>query len=507
VDLSELIASSRVRIVCEIDRAKLTARFVPEAALVMSGHVTAEHAPSVQHSPEYFDQARQAIADICSHCRTSISTIVTTGRKTAQNIAANLPTYLSTPGIAPLKNACAGKPALIISAGPSLQKNKHLLAEAQSRCVTIAVQTTLQMMLDMGVEPHFVTSLDFHEVCRKFFEKVPAGCKTHLVAEPKANPAIFDVYPGPVSVLGSEFAEQLVRERAPGRAQLRAGATVAHLAFYLAEYMGCDPIIFVGQDLGFSGGMFYAPGTMYDDVWRPELSRFCTLETKQWEQIARDKPILRRAVDYRGRPTYTEERLFSYQQQFERDFAASKATILDATEGGLLKRGARPITLREALDKHCPKSLDLKLPVTSQRDSSSLPVFAKLLDHRIDEASKIADIANQTLPLLEEVRDHLHDQARVNQLIARIDQLRSRMNGLADTYELVMGLSQKTEMSRFTADQNISASRGTALDKQRLQTLRDIDNVAAVARAAQQFVELCKTSAERLHESARGGAK
>src|SRR5262249_36201882 len=130
-------------------------------------------------------------------------------------------------------------------------------------------------------------------------------------------------------------------------------ATVAHLAFYLAEYLGCDPIIFVGQDLGFSDGLAYTPGTSYEDVWRPELGRFCTVEMKQWEHIARERPILRRIPDYQGRAMYTEERLFSYLQQFERDFSVSRSRIIDASEGGALKRGARPMGLSEAIAEFC----------------------------------------------------------------------------------------------------------------------------------------------------------
>ena len=55
----------------------------------------------------------------------------------------------------------------------------------------IAVQTTLQPLLEMGVEPQFVTSLDYHEICTRFFEKLPATLRTELVAEPKATSAIF----------------------------------------------------------------------------------------------------------------------------------------------------------------------------------------------------------------------------------------------------------------------------------------------------------------------------
>src|SRR5205085_4399632 len=151
----------------------------------------------------------------------------------------------------------------------------------------------------------------------------------------------------------NDFAETLLAEMKLNNAKLPSGATVAHLAYYLAEHCGCDPIIFIGQDLGFSDGLCYAPGTSYDDVWNSELSRFCSIEMKQWEQIVRDRNILRRTVDHAGRPTYTEERLFTYLQQFERDFAKSSARIIDATEGGVMKRGATAMTFADAIAAYC----------------------------------------------------------------------------------------------------------------------------------------------------------
>src|SRR3712207_4962474 len=158
---------------------------------------------------------------------------------------------------------------------------------------------------------------------------------------------------GNVSLLGSEYAESMLRELKLNKAKLPAGATVAHLAFYLAEHLGCDPVIFVGQDLGFGDGLCYAPGTSYEDVWRPETGRFCSVEMKQWDQIVRERFILRRIPDHAGRPMYTEERLFTYLQQFERDFLRSKRTIIDATEGGAAKRGTTAMPLQQAIERYC----------------------------------------------------------------------------------------------------------------------------------------------------------
>src|SRR6202034_3327686 len=252
--------------------------------------------------------------------------------QTARNIAKNIGWYAAAAGIDRLAGSYRGSPAVIVSAGPSLRKNKHLLKNLDENAVLIAVQTTLQPLLEMGCQPHFVTSLDYHEICTRFFEKLTPGIRTELVAEPKATPGVLEMMTGPVSLIGNHFDEGLLREMNLAKTALTSGATVAHLAFYLAEHLGCDPIIFVGQDLGFSDGLCYTPGTSYEDVWRPELSRFGTVEMKQWEQIVRERFILRRIPDQEGRPMYTEERLFTYLQQFERDFCLTPTKIIDASE-------------------------------------------------------------------------------------------------------------------------------------------------------------------------------
>ena len=47
---------------------------------------------------------------------------------------------------------------------------------------------------------------------------------------------------------------------------------------------------------------------------------------------------------------YTEERMFTYLQQFERDFARTDRQVIDATEGGAAKRGSTPMPFAAAIE-------------------------------------------------------------------------------------------------------------------------------------------------------------
>jgi hypothetical protein len=462
----------------------------PHLGAMSVGQDRVEHSPSLQLHPQFFADVKALIEEFLAFGKTTLNTLLINGRRTCENLAQNVAWYVASPGIARLKNAMRGKPAVIVSAGPSLRKNKHLLPEVVGRACVIAVQTTFQQLVDMGVEPHFVTSLDYHDICTQFFQKIPPHVRTELVAEAKATPKIFALNPGPLSLLGNDFIERLLREMRLDRPRLPAGATVAHLAFYLAQHLGCDPIIFVGQDLGFSQGLAYSPGTSYDDLWRVETGRFNTVEMLQWQRIVRDRNILRRVPDYQGRPTYTEERLYTYLQQFERDFATAGVTIVDATEGGVAKRGAIPMTLADAIATYCSTPLDITLPPHQGMDWKRLSQAQTSLHNRRDEAVQIEQVSTDTLPLLRDIYESLHDQHLVNERITRIDLLRSRMNTLGMTYDLVLQLTQQSELDRFAADRRILAAGVDGHERQRRQVLRDIDNVNHVIKAAGEFAAL-----------------
>jgi hypothetical protein len=201
---------------------------------------------------------------------------------------------------------------------------------------------------------------------------------------------------------------------------------------------------------------------------------------------------------------YTEERLFAYLLQFERDFGKSKARIIDATEGGALKRGATAMPLAEAIAEYCQAPLpEFPAEETALRwdllDSSRESILL-----RCDEAVEIEEITRKTLPLLEEIRDHQSDQPRVNRAIAKVDEFRARMDVLGRTYEQIMQFSQQSELKRFERDRLLAAAKIEGADKQKRQVERDIENVQAVLAASRAFAKSMTEVADELElQSAR----
>ena len=53
-------------------------------------------------------------------------------------------------------------PVVIVAAGPSLDKNIHILKEFQGKCLIICVDIVLFKLIENGIRPDFVINIDPH---------------------------------------------------------------------------------------------------------------------------------------------------------------------------------------------------------------------------------------------------------------------------------------------------------------------------------------------------------
>lgn len=505
VDLADLFDRDRCVILTSTDKGEIQPRLEPHNNLMMIGSQFVTHPASERLAPEFHAALRRLIADHMTYCRMCMVTLVANSRTTNQNVANNLPAYLSTPPIDILHNRFAGYPAIVVSAGPSLRKNIDQLAALKGRAIIIAVQTTFRMLRERGIEPDFVTSLDYHELSRKFFEGIDDFGRTHLVAEPKANWSVVDAYKGRVSLLGNEFAVHVLGENLARRGCLKAGATVAHLAFYLGVYLGCDPVVLVGQDLGYTGHVYYTPGVAYHDLWRPELNRFSTIEMKEWERIARHRKILMKVKDIEGHNIYTDEQLFTYLQQFEGDFSTAACRVIDATEGGVRKAGTTVMPLSEVADQFCRRAIpDDAFAYDKQvkwRDGSRLKAGRDQVSERIGEVRQLAETCKKMLAALRQLTGLLDTPAEFNRRIAEVDTLRTQIRSHERAYRMVSSVTQHAELQRFAADRRLGLSDVDARARAARQLERDIRFVEAVIEGAGALENIFAACRERFDKA------
>ena len=330
-----------------------------------------------------------------------------------------------------------------------------------------------------------------------------------LVAEPQANATILDSFPGPVRVTQHRFLDILLGELATPRVPIRYGATVAHLSFYVAQHLGCDPIILIGQDLGFSDGLYYCPGTAIHQVWAPELNPFNTLEMMEWQRIVRHRGHLQKLEDIHSQPIYSDEQMLTYLKQFERDFAQAPQTVVDATEGGLDKPHTTRMTFVQAVEQYATRPLP-PLPQTEpDLDPARLVEAGKLLEKRRDEVAELARLSRRTLPILKKMQRHQRDQKRMNRLFAQLEPIQRRVEQLADAFSLVNTLNTTGAFRRARSDRAIDNQPGNVdeFERQRRRLERDLENVDWLVQACEETVTIFRDALERIDLHRRGRAR
>lgn len=246
---------------------------------------------------------------------------------------------------------CAESGAVLVAAGPSLQKNIAALKECQLHIC--AVGTAARRLLAEGIVPDTIVTMDYHIASTKYLEEmtIPAGANwPTLIVDARSHSRAARIYDGPIAFLPDEKLFQICRGQKPRADQAFApAATVAHQAFRFLERMGFATIILCGLDLGNPWGVTHIPGIATYDEWHSSLGRFSSYEMLEWEQILRFRSELLRSEDSDGNPVYSDSLMMTYLEAFNRAILACKARVIDATEGGARKKGAEIMSLAEAL--------------------------------------------------------------------------------------------------------------------------------------------------------------
>ncbi len=515
IDCTALFGSGRFFLVCDPqDRVRLSSVFTGNEALVGMGVRLITHPPSASRIGAAGDVFGQMLTGVLRSARTHVVTTLANSRVSFRNGIMNLEHYLRSAGITGLRDACAGRAAIVVSAGPSLQKNIDLLSEpgVRDRFVIIAVQTVLKPMLARGIRPHFVAALDYHEVSGRFYEGLTAEDVrgVRLIAEPRANPVILDAFPGEVICPGDELLDTLLGDEIGGhKGKLAMGATVAHLCYGFARYLGCDPVILIGQDLGFSDGQYYASGAAIHNVWGSELSVHRTLEMFEWERIARMRAHLHRREDIHGKPIYSDEQMCSYLAQFESMFAADNdrgLRVIDASEGGVRKCGAEVMTLREAVERFGqhdgaePGSHEIGTIGHAERRPIERRAIERI-ERVIADCERIASLSERSAATLGEMLRVQRDQSRVSRLIEKVNRDRDEVMAMRDAFMLVEYVNQVAVLNRLKRDRIIALRSVNAepMERQRLQIQRDIENVNWTHDAARAVADQLSAGLDVLH--------
>ena len=258
-----------------------------------------------------------------------------------QSIMDNMSTILKSPGIQDLFGKFRKVPGILVSTGPSLDKNIEDLKLAEGKCVMVAADSALRTLHKHNIVPHAAVSVERIEHVATMFKELPDDYKSKiwLAACPVILKHSYDAWNGPKIISYRNFAHFEWIQVPKGT--LTTGPSCSNLGFKILEAMGCDPIILVGQDCSFAS----AEKTHADGA-----SSVTNLHLKQ-ENLYKVKGNYSEFV-------YTNNIYDMFRKAFETDMLTYKGTCINATEGGAYIEGTKIATLKESIEKYCTQAID-----------------------------------------------------------------------------------------------------------------------------------------------------
>lgn len=271
------------------------------------------------------------------------------------NYEANRGLIARSPGVAHLFGKFSDVPAVIAGAGPSLEKNIHLLSNVQGRAAIIAVDTALMPLVSAGVSPAITVMLDPQPEVAGFFAGVDTSRKI-LVAPSIASPLALSQWKGEIAFY-NKYAPDIpalahIASQSPELGYLIPGGSVLSIGLDLAFRMGAPSIGFVGQDLSYpTGGRAYVSGTTYGDVDADSVLAGAR------EEIVIEKDIFGRSLRTKKSLSVTKQWMEWAFLNLRRDGA--KAEFYNLTEGGIVTRDCNVMSLAEWTSRFLGGSFNL----------------------------------------------------------------------------------------------------------------------------------------------------
>jgi len=247
-----------------------------------------------------------------------------------------------------------GVPALIVGAGPSLEKNIEVLRGLKDRALIIAGGKAVNALSRAGIVPHFIVLTDPTD-----------RALLYQMSHYAYQAPVFFLFSSNFKALNRAYGEKLLfATESRGRLEewifeelgidpqpLHCMQNSASASLAIAAALGCERIATVGMDLAFTEESPFAPLT-------PEHPLFAGWLGYRPKEM-REELIGRK--DIHGEVVTTLMKWLQLSSWFSK-FALRhpEITLLNATEGGIGFPGIENLPLQKAADRYMKERFDLE---------------------------------------------------------------------------------------------------------------------------------------------------
>lgn len=342
--------------------------------------------------PESHIKFYKEIKDVMVHTKININTEIKFGKRLIINSFKNIKyiknSYLL---IDFLRDINTDIPAIIVAAGPSVEANIEELKRAKGRSYIFVVDRALDYVLDNGLEPDFIVTVDPIKPVEYFTRRNDVTIP--LLCEPASNWEILEHHKGKKIIYNcSEYFKQLYKAVGINSPFLITGASVATAAFTVCVGLGFNKIVLVGQDLAYSGDATHAGGIK--------------------ESIYEKNEIVVEGMDGKSvRSRYDwYEFLIWFQDAIK---LCPNIQVIDTKSKGAKIKGSIPMSMKEVIDKYCTIDNDLEAIIKKADTTFHEPELIrikKFLAENRDEFYSLKKKAKEAIELCDiQLREYHKD--------------------------------------------------------------------------------------------------
>lgn len=337
-----------------------------------------------------------------------------------ENYFANIGSLCRHAPIDALRGAFKGVPVIVAGAGPSLQKNAHILKEARGKAIIIAAITAYRPLLRLGVVPDFVIASEKVDL-PEYFTYGEDDRKTRLILAEVSHPGMFErdvkekfVFFNPYVGLSQAHAGLWGSSYFPS-----TGGSVTTAALDMGVMMGCDPLVLVGQDLSFGENSTHAPGGVYisqevridREAGKVSIDEdYVTLKDKAKSSF---DLLWLKGLD--GKPVASKFDWVTFHHWFEGYVANARkqglaSRFINATEGGAYIDGWEHLALAEVIGNHAKNEVpvdDIIAAASASRPAPDLPGLASSIGQMHKALKEIGRFADAISKEVASVRKDL----------------------------------------------------------------------------------------------------
>ncbi|MBP8314928.1 motility associated factor glycosyltransferase family protein, partial [Clostridium neonatale] len=323
------------------------------------------------------------------------------------------------------ENEYKNKPAVIVSAGPSLEKNIDCLKEINNDMIIFTGGRTLRTLIDKNIKPHLLGVVDPNEVSYKLCEGYLENSNVPLLFFEETNSKVVKNHKG--EKIFFTYNNAIAKISGVEMKPLLTGGSVAHILLSYAIMLGCSPIIFVGQDLAYTGEKSHAE--IADN--RDNVNWFEKLKAE--DDIYVD--------DINGKKVRTSLTLNKYRETIEEIIADnSDRKFINATEGGSRIKGTIEMPLKEAITKYKEQSFNIFEEKEYNVDIKKNVI--KALEKTKKDCNDIIRSYKEGLYLIEKLKKYskLKNTSYVNEILNKLNVIDDKAQRKYENMELIKSL-------------------------------------------------------------------